>query len=136
MINFVTLWNAHSGFSDLCDFSNQCAIRMGDALKKSKVNMSSFKGVQCWEKEHKNSRHILRAQELADWMLTEPNYFGYVDVKKDVEFSDYSRKQGIVFIKDGWGVTDHIDVWNGTSMKSGYKNYFEKGQEVWFWSLP
>lgn len=62
MINFITLWNNHPGFADLCDFNNQCVIRMGTALIKSGVDMSSFNGVKCWNKDHKELNHRLRAQ--------------------------------------------------------------------------
>lgn len=46
-----------------------------------------------------------------------------------------STEKGIVFIKNGWGSTDHIDVWNGTSMKGGSSDCFTYGQEVWLWEL-
>lgn len=39
------------------------------------------------------------------------------------------------FFKDGWGATDHIDIWNGHEMKAGYDNYFSLAKEVWFWDL-
>lgn len=136
MVNFITIWNNHPGFADLCDFSNQCAIRMGTALMKSKVNMSSFAGVRCWTKGHSSLNHTLRAQELADWMLRETSKFGDVEVKKNVTCKDYSKRQGIVLFRDGWGATDHIDIWNGTEMKAGYSNYFSLAREVWFWDLP
>lgn len=46
-----------------------------------------------------------------------------------------TTRKGIVFIKDGWGATDHIDLWNGAAMKAGFQNYFALGKEVWFWEL-
>ncbi len=135
MINFITLWDNHPGFTDLCDFDNQCAIRMGTALLKSNVDMSTFSGIRCWDKNHKALNHTLRAQELADWMEREVTKFGYVQIKKNVTYIDYRNKEGIVFFKDGWGPTDHIDVWNGSEMKAGSKKYFTKAKEVWFWDL-
>lgn len=45
-------------------------------------------------------------------------------------------KPGIVFIKDGWGATDHIDLWNGFMMKAGDSSYFSLGKEVWVWEIP
>lgn len=136
MLIFTTLWNNHPGFEDLCDFSNQCAIRMGTALRLSNVDMSTFTGVRCWTKGHNGLNHTLRAQELANWMAITPNQFGMNDVKTNVTDSDYASRQGIVFFRDGWGPTDHIDLWNGSSMKAGYENYFSLAQEVWFWDLP
>lgn len=58
-----------------------------------------------------------------------------VDVKPGVTSKDYAGKKGIVFIKNGWGPTDHIDVWNGTLMKGGSDLYFARGTEVWFWEI-
>lgn len=28
-------------------------------------------------------------------------------------------RRGIIFIRNGWGSTDHIDVWDGEHMKGG-----------------
>lgn len=41
--------------------------------------------------------------------------------------------EGIVFIKDGWGATDHVDVRNGIVILAGDPSYFSLGKEVWFW---
>lgn len=46
------------------------------------------------------------------------------------------RHTGIVFIKDGWGATDHIDVWNSSELKGGETEYFlSSWKEIWFWQL-
>jgi hypothetical protein len=48
-------------------FRNQCAIRVGHALKKSGVSFVSFpKQRKCWV--HPTQDHILAAKELADWL--------------------------------------------------------------------
>lgn len=134
MVSFNLLWKNHPGLgSRPCNFDNQCAIRMGVALQKSKVNMNSFKGARCWHGH--TPKHILRAQELANWIKDRPSSFGKRKVYKNVSSSDFTGKKGIVFIKDGWGPTDHIDVWNGALMKGGSLDYFSKGKEVWFWQL-
>lgn len=53
--------------------------------------------------------------------------------------STFKRKNGVVFIMNGWGSTDHIDVWDGTSMKmKGSSNtvaYSQRGKQVWFWEM-
>lgn len=41
----------------------------------------------------------------------------------------------VMCIKNGWGATDHIDLWNGAAMRGGFANYFGLGKEVWFWEL-
>ncbi|WP_409514664.1 hypothetical protein [Chryseobacterium sp.] len=44
--------------------------------------------------------------------------------------------KGIIFFKDGWGATDHIDVWNSSEMKGGETEYFlSSWKEIWFWQL-
>jgi Type VI secretion system (T6SS), amidase effector protein 4 len=65
MLIFNELWLNHPGRNRRpCNFTNQCAIRMGIALQKTNVNMSTFKGAKCWHGHE--PKHILRAQELAD----------------------------------------------------------------------
>lgn len=134
MVSFAKLWANHPGVnSSPCEFANQCAIRMGVALHKSGVSLSSFRGARCWHGH--NPKHILRAQELANWIKENPRNFGTRTVHRKVTYSNFSGKRGIVFIKDGWGATDHIDIWDGATMKGGFTDYFAKGKEVWFWKL-
>lgn len=131
MASLSSLWVNHPGpGSSPCKFANQCAIRMGVALDKSGIDLTSFTGVRCW---HHKPKHILRAQQLADWLTANPQHFGPKKVYKDVTSKDFKDVRGIVFIKDGWGATDHIDIWNGSSMKTGEVEWFELGSEVWFW---
>ena len=134
-VGFVTLWENHPGkYARPCNFDNQCAIRMGIALEKSGVDLSTYKGARCWYDEHK---HILRAQELANWISRQNDLFGIKEEHKNVTYEDFIDRNGIVFIQDGWGATDHIDLWNGNRriMKGGGSDYFSKGRAVWFWEL-
>ena len=139
MISFNELWKGHPGWgSSPCNFDNQCAVRMGVALAESKVDLSSFKGVRCWHGH--TPKHILRAQELANWIAKNLALFGQKKVYKRKDFPkmsyvDFDGKKGIVFIKDGWGATDHIDLWDGYSMKGGDASYLLEGTEIWFWRL-
>ncbi len=140
MVRFNDLWKNHPGRYKPCNealFQNQCAIRMSQALHDSKVDLVSFHGARCWEKHKDGFRHILRAQELADWIHMHPEIFGNrlkLERKKYPKMNHKSfRYKGIVFIKDGWGATDHIDLWNGISLKAGSLDYLEKGTEIWFW---
>jgi len=101
------------------------------------INLPYYKPLK---KDADSFRHFLRAQEIANWMDTKPNIFGIKKVfkRKDNPNMDhlfFSNKKGILFILDGWGYTDHIDIWNGFKMKSGYLNYFSKGKEIWLWEL-
>ena len=107
---------------------------MGVALAGAGVNLTSFTGVKCWVQH--TPKHILRAQELANWIATQSATFGSVTkYAKKVSSTDFLGKTGIVFIMDGWGPTDHIDVWNGSQLKGGDPSYFARGKQVWFWPL-
>ena len=108
---------------------------MGVALDKSGVSMGTFRGAKCYPGLKHNPKHILRAQELANWLATQIQVVGDVKKHKNVTSSEFTGKKGIVFIKNGWGSTDHIDVWNGTKLKGGYAEYFSLGEEVWFWEI-
>ena len=130
------LWDEHPYPDSPCDtalFPNQCAIRMGVALRGAGANLSSFTGARCWSGH--SPRHVLRAQELANWLKTQTALVGTVKTYKGVMDTNFLGKKGIVFIRDGWGPTDHIDVWDGAQMKGGSPDYFARGQEVWFWEL-
>jgi len=141
-VSFQKLWDNHPYPDNPCDietFANQCAIRMGVALEKSNVDTTSFDikypKRRCYPGFKHKPRHILAAQELANWLETQSKVVGTVNKKKNVTSGDYGGKKGIVFIKNGWGPTDHIDLWDGTNMKAGDSTYFSLGQEVWFWEL-
>ena len=137
-LTFQKLWNNPPYPNTPCDsgyFPNQCAIRMGVALGNSGVSLGSFRGAKCYPGLKHNPRHILRAQELANWLKTQRALVGNVAVHKNTNSKAFAGKRGIVFIKNGWGPTDHIDVWNGSQLKGGSPTYFARGQEVWFWEL-
>ncbi|HTF98384.1 MAG TPA: T6SS effector amidase Tae4 family protein [Cellvibrio sp.] len=148
-ITAQTIWDNHPAPDSPCStelFSNQCAIRMTVALEKSGVDTSSFNKMfpqrRCntyWSCRNHKPGHILAAQELADWMHANPTIFGTTKQSPKgtkVSSANYVGKKGIVFIMNGWGSTDHIDIWDGSSMKGGSPQYFSLGEQVWFWELP
>lgn len=53
-----------------------------------------------------------------------------------VHLKDHS---GMIFIMNGRGNTDHIDVWRGDGrpgeLKGGNPSYFSAGMEIWFWEF-
>ncbi len=52
--------------------------------------------------------------------------------------SDFAGKSGIVVCRNFWGTGnqgDHIDLWDGETLAHGAADYFNKSQEIWFWSL-
>lgn len=141
-VKFHMLWANHPYPKKPCDektFPNQCAIRMGVALEKSGVNTSSFDAMypnrRCYPGFKHKPRHILAAQELANWMKTKKPIFGDVEIHKKVTSKNFKGRKGIVFIRNGWGATDHVDLWNGMAMKGGFPGYFALGKEVWFREL-
>ncbi len=138
-VKFQDLWDNHPYPDKPCDeklFKDQCAIRMGESLRLSGVNLSTFRGLRCYPGLKHNPRHILRAEQLAEWITSQTKTFGSRTVHRKAKASDFASKKGIVFIKDGWGSGDHIDVWNGSRMKGGRNDWFERGVQVWFWEIP
>ena len=138
-MTYRQIWDNHPYPGFPCDKSihkNQCAVRMGIALEGAGVSLKSFMGQRCWS-GHEPS-HILRAEELARWIATQKAIFGSVVKcvgKGKASSADFARKSGIVFIKDGWGAGDHIDVWDGFTFKAGDASWFGLGRQVWFWRL-
>lgn len=152
MANFSTLWKHHVGRGYVCDqstFGNQCAMRMGKALEDSGVILAGQNLKRCSDystifKDHKPG-HIRSAQELANVFYRNPALLG-AGVKKlildgtiDENISSFKNKKGMVFIMNGWGSTDHIDLWDGLLMKmkrtSNTVGYRKRGKQVWFWEL-
>lgn len=139
MLSFKRIWDNHPYPVTPCDaqFVNQCAIRLGVALRAAGCDFNSFKGALCYPGFSHNPKHILRAEELANWMLTRVADFGTVTKKKNASSDNWRDKQGIVFIKDGWpGGGDHIDAWDGKTLKlkGGDTEWLKRG-ENWFWEL-
>jgi hypothetical protein len=133
------IWNNHPYPDTPCDhgaFPNQCAIRMGVALRGAGADLSTFGGAFCYPGMKHTPRHVLRAQELANWLEAQVMLVGSVTKHANASSGDFVSKQGIVFIQDGWGATDHIDVWRNGFMKGGDPGYFARGRAVWFWELP
>jgi hypothetical protein len=124
------------------NFGNQCAIRMGVCLGDAGVDLRSFRGVRCW---HGHSpRHILRAQELADWLKTQTRVFGTPEIRRRrsrtpaADEHAFSGRNGIILCQNFWGAGnqgDHIDLWNDTLMVTGTVDYITRSQQVWFWPL-
>jgi len=141
---FGTLWANHpTNQGDLfpcsnggaSNFDNQCAIRLGIALEKSGVSLKSFRGERCWF----GHGHVLRAQELADWLRHGTVAVGVPEIARNTTYASYSTRAGIVFFRNFWGSGnqgDHIDLWNGSSMPGpgDHHSYFKRSEEVWFWN--
>lgn len=143
IIQFNKLWNNHPYPNSPCDkslFQNQCAIRMGVSLEKSGIDTSSFDIMypqrRCYPGLKHSPRHILAAQELANWIdSSNCKEFGSKKVIKGGALSALKDKKGIIFIMNGWGNTDHIDLWDGEYLKGGSSDWLELGDQVWFWEI-
>jgi hypothetical protein len=152
LITFDAVWDNHPDIADLehnpCQdkdglpaYGNECAIRMGIALKRAGVTVPKKpkahpRLAHCWVSGHKDEQHVLRAETLAKWIVKQRKLFGTVqkkrgldwDSKSGVDWEFFKDRKGIVFFKDFWARTrpngteesakqmsgDHIDVWNGS----------------------
>jgi hypothetical protein len=167
MIKFKDLWEAHATISDIDNpcmvdgkpaFSNQCAIRVGNALTICGYDTSTLPGAEhCWH-HPKSEGHILRAEQFAKALTkVRPQSFekGVSIPVKDFKKS-ISGKKGIIYFKDYWlrnsdpinnPTGDHIDLWNGSRLTDwtswiristglsidGVWSDFEKSKEIIFW---
>src|SRR4051794_16440824 len=149
-IEFATLTASYPTDHDPCskdgtrNFANQCAIRMGVCLAGAGLDLRGFHGARCWYRH--GDRHILRAQELADWLRGDARVRAFKSGAFDrtrrerVPIADtgYSGRQGIMFFQNFWGAGnqgDHIDLWDGTNLRTGAIDYFSRSEEVWLWSM-
>ena len=112
------------------EFRDHCSINVSHTFIKSGINLRNFKGVKCYYKcPLGTNRHSLRAQELADWLITRP----FKECPKPKQYSGekfeegIKSKKGIVFFKNYWqrdyetGNTrtgDHIDLWDRNKLAS------------------
>lgn len=136
-------------------FKNQCAIRLGYAMKKSGISLTSFaSGRKCWI--HKGDDHILSAKELADWIDRGmvPQFNKSQDVTGDTWRNKVLGKKGIVCFEDYYAASggsggDHIDLWDGSSLTGlgswlrarfsivvpGYWSDFRKSKKIIFFEV-
>lgn len=112
--------------------------------------------LKCWS--HEGMRHILLAEELAQW-LCKANIGGVGKVEKispKTFQKDLDDRTGIIFFKDYWQrgnenfanrSGDHIDLWNKNKITSssmftrgflellGRVSDLNEAKEVWFWEV-
>lgn len=120
-------------------FSDHCAIHLSESLRKCGVGAKSFKGARCWNCPSGTAAHILRAQDLADWLSKKP-FIGCPSpvIMTGGDFKERcENKTGIIFFKDYWqregekGTSlrtgDHIDFWkDGTLAGGGFLRSFAR----------
>jgi hypothetical protein len=139
-------------------FSNQCAIRMGIALRRAGVQPAQIANCAHCAVHARDEMHIINAQQLANALLSAKiDGLGprerYVGSEAAEFYPKIFGRTGIVFIQDYWRrasdegrpTGDHIDVWNGYrssakwlmewfSWMGYYSNYADAG-EIWFWEV-
>ncbi len=109
---------------------NQCAIRMSIALEGAGFSFAGYPDPQCAH------GHARGAESLANHLWRtwgRPRIFTDGSTAK----GSLSSSRGIVFFKDiaGFrnGVGDHIDLWSGTTTRTG--EYFNHCKQVWFYNI-
>jgi len=140
-------------------FHNQCAIRMGVALRRAGVKASQLPGATTCGHHPREDMHFINATQLAG-AIARSNISGLAPIQKikgeDVAkfYPELFGRTGILFIKDYWHRSsdsagsptgDHIDVWNGyrSSAKCllewfswlGYYSNYAGAGEIWFWEV-
>jgi RHS repeat-associated protein len=160
---FQSLWNAYSVSTPCHDITNQCAIRVANALYVSGVSFKSYPGGKT------PPCGITGAQELANWLAGATRFKGQGKTQKFTGSNwraSVGGKTGIIFFQHYWhrdtdpkGVTtgDHIDLWNkwilttrdwasqhawealargiGISTIPGLWSDLSKSKSVWFWEV-
>lgn len=150
MTSFQALWNAHPGRSYVCDkdvFDNQCAMRMGTALRTIGADLTGLS--TCVGYNRRKFRlhapgHVRGAQDIANRFRGKTTQLG-LGAKSFRAFQGSIRtnlaqlkdEQGMIFIMNGWDTTDHIDVWKGDgstgTLKGGAESYLSLGTQTWLW---
>lgn len=139
-------------------FSNQCAIRMGIALRRAGVTASQLSGCAHCVVHSREAMHFINANQLAN-AIARANLPGVGPIEKyaGADAAQFYPKlfgrTGMIYVQDYWrrstdtgrATGDHIDVWNGYrssakwlmewfSWVGYYSNYAEAG-EIWFWPV-
>jgi len=153
-------FNGSSARKGFPTYANQCAIRMGIALKRAGVQPAQLSGCLTCGAHPVDAMHYIRAKELAD-ALVRARIEGigpvqYIRGSSAAQFyPELFGRTGIIFIRDYWmraGVDrpgnptgDHIDVWNGYRSSAkwlmewfswlGYYSNYAEAREIWFWEV-
>lgn len=146
----------HTGFPV---FSNQCAIRMGVALRRAGVQPSQLGGCPDCTVHSREEMHYINANQLAN-ALARAQIDGVGPIEK-ISGADAAKfypkifgRTGMLYIQDYWHRStdpadrptgDHIDVWNGYRSSAkwlmewfswlGYYSNYAGAKELWFWEV-
>ena len=138
-------------------YANQCAIRLGIALKRAGV--SPMPGLATCGAHPTAEMHYIRANQLAIAIAnTAIPGVGKVEKITGASAAEFYPqlfgRTGLIYIQDYWHrageppdrpTGDHIDVWNGYRSSAkwlmewfswlGYYSNYAGAKEIWFWAL-
>ncbi|MCL4768597.1 MAG: hypothetical protein KJZ80_20465 [Hyphomicrobiaceae bacterium] len=140
-------------------FANQCAIRMGVALKRAGVTPGQLSGCAHCSVHPREEMHLINASQVAN-AIARANLPGVAPIEKitgtdaTAFYPKLFGRTGIIFIQDYWRrgsdapgrpTGDHIDVWNGYRSSAkwlmewfswlGYYSNYAEAREIWFWEV-
>ena len=139
-------------------FHNQCAIRMGVALRRAGVQPSQVGGCTTCGVHPREEMHTINANQLAN-VLARARIDGMGPIERfsgpgaATYYPEIFGRTGIIYVQDYWKRTsdsdratgDHIDVWNGFRSSSkwlmewfswlGYYSNYAGAGELWFWPV-
>ena len=153
-VSFERLEKAHPGRGYVCDtvlFANQCAMRMGTALRAIHVDLEGLKTCVSYDRIKFKSLHPVIRGLHRSWptastpgprrMLSGRSRSRSIPAAGSIRrnIDALKDKQGMIFIMNGWGSTDHIDVWEGDgasgTLKGGFDSYLAVGSQAWLWEF-
>jgi hypothetical protein len=161
-VTFDTLWSTYVSGAPCTnpEFTNQCAIRISEVLLNNGFTMQSFRGARCYGDSSRNAgKHIIRAEELANWLRRSPipGMGPTQEVAPENYTAELDGKTGIIFFKDYYTLGnqrfenrsgDHIDLWNGSRTTGNWFQWTrelqedigvaddrEASREIWFWEI-
>ena len=181
MVSFVDLWRGHPinesvmtpciAPNDLVNmegksipkgfpvFANQCAIRLGVALKRAGIRPEQLPGCAHCAVHPREEMHFINANQLANSIARAsiPGLGGVERIKGTDAAAFYPKlfgRTGVIYIQDYWHRStdspgnptgDHIDLWNGYRSSAkwlmewfswlGYYSNYAHAKEIWFWPV-
>lgn len=112
---------------------NQCAARMGVALRNSGADMSGYTARKC----SAHNTHITDVHMMVQW-LRRVSWLPQSEYDPNPTLAKYNVRRGIIAmisVRSPDGAFNHIDVWNGHSMGKGKNFWITNARWVQFWDM-
>jgi hypothetical protein len=124
-------------------------MRMGTALRAVGADVTGLKTCVDYDRNTYRTHapgHIRAAQDIANHFYRVSSgknlgakSFEILTGSMQANIAKLKDAKGMLFIMNGWGSTDHIDVWQGDGttgvLKGGDATYLTAGQQIWFWAF-